>query len=159
MKCNSCSFIYKKIGGGVPTFNFSSGNPTGAIATTSRNRTKQLRILTEAGSTTFRYKDGIASTNSYIPLNCTIRVPYETPTCYNLPILNGGAPGSTFTYIVNGGNPSSLPSCFINGGTITTRCYTNPVLNGGGPNSTPFYYMDGNNPSSVASCFINGGHL
>jgi hypothetical protein len=78
--------------------------------------------------------------------------------CYNLSTLNGGTPGSTFTYTLNGGSPSSEELCFINGGTIDTRCYTNPVLNGGDPNSTPFYYMDGNNPSSVASCFINGGY-
>jgi len=108
MKCNSCSFIYKKIGGGVPTFNFSNGNPTGAIATTSRNRTKQLRVLAEASNTKVQYKGGIASTNSYIssincnpnfsiinyrlPTNCSSRIPCDNNPCseINNIILDGG---------------------------------------------------------------------
>jgi len=172
MKCNSCSFIYKKIGGGVPTFNFSNGNPTGAIATTSRNRTKQLRVLAEASNTKVQYKGGIASTNSYISsINCNPNfsiINYTIPTncssqlclpCYNLSILTGGLPGSGFTFTINGGNPSSIAICLINGGTILTKCYTNPLLSGGNPNSSPFYYIDGSNPTAVAICLINGGYI
>ena len=78
--------------------------------------------------------------------------------CYNFSVLNGGLPGSTFTFTINGGNPSSVAICFINGGTFT-KCYTNSVLIGGNPNSTPFYYINGGDPSAVALCYINGGHL
>ena len=79
--------------------------------------------------------------------------------CYNLAILNGGLPRSTFTFSINGGYPFSIPTCFINGGNPFIKCYSNPVLGGGNPNSTPFYYIDGGNPSAVALCYINGGHL
>ena len=71
MRCNnSCNFIHKKVGV-IPGFNFSSGNSTGAISTTSKNRTKQLRVLAEANNTKVQYKGGIASTNPYISsINC-----------------------------------------------------------------------------------------
>ena len=79
--------------------------------------------------------------------------------CYNLAILNGGLPGSTFTFTINGGNPNSIPICFINGGNPSIKCYINPVLSGGNPNSNPFYYINGGDPNAVALCYVNGGHL
>ena len=173
MRCDPCAFIHKKITP-IPFFNSVSGNNTGAIATTSRNRTKQLRVLAEAQNTKVHYKGGIASINPYIssincnpdfsiinytiPTNCSSRIPCE-PRCYNLAILNGGLPGSTFTFTINGGNPNSIPICFINGGNPSIKCYINPVLSGGNPNSNPFYYINGGDPNAVALCYVNGGHL
>jgi hypothetical protein len=43
---------------------------------------------------------------------------YNPIICYNLAILNGGLPGSTFTFTINGGYPNSIPTCFINGGHL-----------------------------------------
>ena len=169
MRCDPCAFVHKKITP-IPSFNSVSGNNTGAIATTSKNRTKQLRVLAEAQNTKVHYKGGIASINPYIssincnpdfsiinykiPTNCSSRIPCQ-PLCYNLAILNGGLPGSSFTFSINGGYPFSIPTCFINGGTI---CYSNLVLTGGSPGSTFTFTITGGNPSSVATCFINGGN-
>jgi hypothetical protein len=36
--------------------------------------------------------------------------------CYNLRVLNGGAPGSTFVYFINSNNPSSIAVCYIDAG-------------------------------------------
>ena len=139
MMCDPCAFVHKKITP-IPFFNSVSGNTTGAIATTSRNRTKQLRVLAEAQNTKVHYKGGIASINPYISsINCNP----------DFSIIN---------YTIPTNCSSRLAGCSINGGTFT-KCYTNSVLIGGNPNSTPFYYINGGDPSAVALCYINGGRL
>jgi hypothetical protein len=128
MRCDPCAFIHKKITP-IPFFNSVSGNNTGAIATTSKNRTKQLRVLAEAQNTKVHYKGGIASINPYIssincnpdfsiinytiPTNCSSRIP-----CNNTipPIIISGGPFSQPEFFVSGGGPFSQPEFFVSGG-------------------------------------------
>lgn len=139
MRCDPCAFIHKKITP-IPSFNSVSGNNTGAIATTSRNRTKQLRVLAEAQNTKVHYKGGIASINPYISsINCNP----------DFSIIN---------YTIPTNCSSRVAGCSINGGT-SIKCYTDPILTGGNNNSTTFYYIDGGNPNDIILCYINGGHL